>query len=221
VVETTSVYFLYNLQSTKNIHTTCHYTFFAIAMILIQQHNDPTFRFSNKNSDTTILNTNSSNIMPSLQEKSLQENSMVMMMMTKRSANPKKPSLLTKRTSSLPVYPQKSVKTKNLFWFIPRDQRNQYQYQHRINNNDNNNSNIECNKTSQKRRKITCCTELSDNVALQWQASASCTSCSESDATNHEHFIEEQYDADDADDNDCQLFGLQFIESQQTQGEIR
>ena len=169
-------------------------------MILIQQHNDPNFRFSNKDFDTTILI--NSNVM------TLQENSMEMMMMTKHSANPKKPPFLTKRTSSLPVYPRK-VKTKNLFWFIPRDQRNQYQYR------TNGDSNIECNKTSQKRRKITCCTELSDKVALQWQASASCASCSESDATHHEHFIEEQCDDDD---NDCQLFGLQFIESQQTQG---
>jgi hypothetical protein len=178
-------------------------------MILIQQHNDPTFRFSNKNSDTTILI--NSNVMTSLQDNSMEM--MMMMMMTKHSANPKKPPFLTKRTLSLPVYPQK-VKTKNLFWFIPRDQRNQYQYR------TNEDTNIECNKVSQKRRKITCCTELSDNVALQWQASASCASCSESDATHHQHFVEEHYDDDDDDDNDCQLFGLQFIESQQTQGEI-
>jgi hypothetical protein len=175
-------------------------------MILIQQHNDPTFRFPNKNSDTAILI--NSNVMSSLQEKSIQENSMEMMM-TKHSANPKKPPFLTKRTSSLPVYPKK-VKTKNLFWFIPIDQRNQYQYR------TNDDSNIESNVTSKKRRKITCCTALSDNVALQWQASASCASFSKNDATHHEHFIEEEYDDDD---NDCQLFGLQFIESQQTQEE--
>lgn len=125
-----------------------------------------------------------------------------------RSTSPKKPALVTKRTVSLPVDLKKNtVKTKNLFWFIPRDQRNLYR---------NSNDNIESNKTSQKRHKVgnrikvsPCCTECSDNVALRW-ASASCASSG--DAPYEQGILEEQYD-----DIDSQLLGLRFIDSQQTE----
>ena len=166
-------------------------------MIFIKD-NQSAFQLSNIQSSAIII---TSDDMTSYcrEEKSSAE------MITK---SPQKPALISKRTVSLPADLQNTtVKTRNLFWFIPSDQRSQRNHlQYRNDDSDY------CKTSPAERytgnrmiRQLPCGQEFPETASLQ-SITASTSSLSDSSSEHSEDYY---YDHDD-----CPLLGLEFIESQ-------
>ena len=156
-------------------------------MMYIQKNNSSNLRYSKMRSNTAAL----------LPKKKV----------TIPKSSPIKPSCVSKRSVSLPPNLRKNtVKTKNLFWFIPKaeDSRKRRLAEQRpppivasgapeIPDLD-----AECQKVLQQQQKIP------ESVALNWITSSSTHSLSDSSDTSGEPM-------DDDDDDD--LFGLEFLDT--------
>ena len=119
----------------------------------------------------------------------------------KKAKSPTKPTYLKKRSVSLPTdLSQKTVKTRKLFWFIPKDHRqrrrpNRQSRQERISPE----RSLEFNSM---RPLMPLSPEISERAVLEWTTTPSAHSLSTQETRD-----------DDDEDNDDALFGLQFIDS--------
>jgi len=122
-----------------------------------------------------------------------------------------KPSHLSRRSVSLPTDLQNTnVKTKTLFWFIPKDHRRQRRSTRRSNDcpiYENPGSDIEL-QFEKHQQRSPLCLEIPEKVALEWIRTTSIHSFSDHSTSDQSEGF---YDYDD--DLDGPLLGLKFVES--------
>jgi len=130
---------------------------------------------------------------------------------------PKKPSYLSKRSVSLPTDLHNiTVKSRKLFWFIPRDVRHQQRSYRCDNGCPESESSRETPGSNAEKQigngrmirewQLPSCQEIPETAALEWITTSSMHSLS--DSTTSEESDESYYD----DDHDGPLLGLEFVE---------
>ena len=119
----------------------------------------------------------------------------------KKRMAPKKPSHLSKRSVSLPTDLQNTnVKTKTLFWFIPKDNRCQRRGKA-------SGSNIEQEFENHQQRP-SLCLEISEKATEEWITTTSTRSFSDHSTSDESEIF------DDDDSLEGPLLGLKFVEPQ-------
>jgi hypothetical protein len=137
-------------------------------------------------------------------------------MIKNKKNSPTKPSYLSKRSVSLPSdLDNTTLKTRKLFWFIPKENRHQRRrprcdngYANSENSKETNTGSDEeqqiKNRRTSHERFLPLCQDIPEKIALEWITSSSTHSCST---------LEESEEYCNDNDHDGPLLGLEFLDA--------